>query len=241
MTTLNDVIFRYREFNDRSLEIFKNRELWFATPDSFNDPFDCQVDYKEALYQTIKELELSPDINTLLQRLDEKIQKAKVCCFSQTKKNQLMWAHYADKHKGFCIGFKASNLLGYGNNLTTGVLPVDYKYLNPYQDITKNFLVLLGLGSEIQISKLSDQFLKSALTTKYTGWKYEKEVRLISTKIETLKFQPQSINSITFGLKMEDKNKSHLRTLLKGNEWSHVKWFETVKAKERYALNFNLI
>jgi len=31
----------------------------------------------------------------------------KVCCFSDTCKNILMWSHYADSHKGICLRFRA--------------------------------------------------------------------------------------------------------------------------------------
>lgn len=220
-----------------------NKQLWFADPETFNDPFDCRVDYKTALHKVIQEMQTHQPIdqNLISQRLDERIKKARVCCFSKTKKNQLMWAHYAEEHKGFCIGFNIRNLLGNGNNLTTGVLPVDYKSLNPYQDIIKNVQMLLDLGGKVQSTNLLEEFIKRALATKYTGWKYEKEVRLISTKIEILNFRPESINSITFGLKMESHNKQTLKELLSSEEWSHVKWYETNKAQDRYALSFNLI
>lgn len=31
-----------------------------------------------------------------------------VCCFSETSDDILMWSHYADNHKGFCLGFKTA-------------------------------------------------------------------------------------------------------------------------------------
>jgi hypothetical protein len=218
-----------------------NKQLWFANPNTFNDPFDCRLDYKTALQKSFEALNVpqAVDESLLYQTLDEKIMKARVCCFSKIKKNQLMWAHYADEHKGFCIGFNVSQLLRNGNNLKVGFLTVDYKAHNPYQDITKNFRLLHDIGGQVYNSNLADEFLKSALATKYTGWKYEKEVRLISTKIETLDFHPESINSITFGLRMKENDRNSLRNLLSGCEWEHLKWFDTNIAEDRYALNFN--
>lgn len=239
----NEIIFKYRAFNSTSLEMLINKQLWFADPDTFNDPFDCRLDYSIALKKSIQELDVPAnyDNDLLFKSIGEKINKARVCCFSQTKKNQLMWAHYADDHKGFCIGFNTSDLLGNGNNLKVVSLPVEYKYDNPYQDITKDFQILLDLGGVVRHTNLSSEFLRRALATKYIGWKYEKEIRLISTISDVLDFQTESINSITFGLRMQDNDKQTLKKLLAGREWEHLKWFETTKAENCYALNFNSI
>lgn len=32
-----------------------------------------------------------------------------VCCFSARNNEILMWSHYADSHKGFCLGFKTDS------------------------------------------------------------------------------------------------------------------------------------
>jgi len=220
-----------------------NKQLWFADPETFNDPFDCRVDYKAALNKAIEKLDAYEDldIKKISTKLSQSINNARVCCFCETKKNQLMWAHYTDEHKGFCIGFNVNDLLINGNNMTTGILPVTYTSNAPYEKIAEDLELLNYLRGNIFNSELSEAFLRSALATKYTGWKYEKEVRLISTKIKILDFQPKSINSITFGLRMKDKDKQTLKQLLSGHEWDHIKWYETNKAQDRYALNFNLI
>lgn len=215
-----------------------NKELWFADPDTFNDPFDCRFDPKPALQKAIEQLKV--DHNLYKDLLPKKLNSARVCCFSETKKNQLMWAHYAQEHNGFCIGFNVRKLL-VNNHLGIGVLPVEYKSRSPYQHIIKSFELLKDLGGDISPTNLREEFTKRALATKYTGWKYEKEVRLISTKVNKLNFLSESINSITFGLKMNDKNKDTLKSLLSGKEWAHIKWFETSRAKDRFALNFNLL
>jgi hypothetical protein len=117
---------------------------------------------------------------------------------------------------------------------------INNKSINPYLGITKNFQILLDLGGEVDTKSLSDEFLKRAIATKYAGWKYEKEVRLVTTKIEFLDFSPKSINSITFGLRMPEKDKETLKRLFIGKEWEHLKLFETSRSEGRYALNFNL-
>jgi len=31
------------------------------------------------------------------------LEKKGICCFSEDKYNVLMWSHYSDKHRGFCL------------------------------------------------------------------------------------------------------------------------------------------
>lgn len=83
-----------------------------------------------------------------------------IICFSKSWKNPLMWSHYADKHKGICLGFDIA-----GEHLK----PVDYvDSVVKFDNSNPNkFLEYLELG---EIEKL--------LTLKYKDWMYEKEVRL---------------------------------------------------------------
>ena len=55
--------------------------------------------------ESIKELEMQ-FINDLLPKIKELRNKALVSCFSERNDSILMWGHYADKHKGVCIGYK---------------------------------------------------------------------------------------------------------------------------------------
>ena len=48
------IYYKYRKWNDYTKDILLNDEFWFAKPNTFNDPFDCQIrvsrhDINEAL------------------------------------------------------------------------------------------------------------------------------------------------------------------------------------------------
>ena len=174
-----------------------------------------------------------------MQTFKEKITKIRVCCFCNTKKNQLMWSHYADEHKGFCIVFNKYKLLIKKENYLNG--NVVYKSESPYENTIENFRVFQGLGGDGISKLLMNSILSSTLNTKYTNWQYEREFRVISTDENILAFKPDSINSITFGLRMPPHQKESLRSLLSTDEWQHVKWYQTEKAKNKYALNFTEI
>lgn len=36
-------LYKYRPFNDHSLELIENDKMWLSNPNDFNDPFDCAV------------------------------------------------------------------------------------------------------------------------------------------------------------------------------------------------------
>lgn len=83
-----------------------------------------------------------------------------VLCFSESWKSTLIWAHYADKHKGMCLGFEIE----------------DSSYLTKIDYVSKR------LPSTIDLSKpaggIDEQMLTKCLNVKHSGWKYEKERRL---------------------------------------------------------------
>jgi len=121
-------LYKYRAYNANSLSILINRKIWLARPESFNDPFDCNIKFKSEINSAAFSMYLdrtgrtsgntSIDHEIFLKGLEafrtEDIAKFGVFSMSQKKDNILMWSHYADQHHGFCIEFVRSpdNLLG---------------------------------------------------------------------------------------------------------------------------------
>lgn len=87
-------------------------------------------------------------------------EKYRICSFSGTAKNPLLWSHYSDAHTGFCLEFDAStDIFGWGG------LQMQYQDAYPTLDVTEQD---------------DDEILRASILTKYTDWKYEKEYRLVS-------------------------------------------------------------
>ncbi|MGC9976036.1 MAG: DUF2971 domain-containing protein [Syntrophales bacterium] len=131
-------LYKYRAFNPRNLSMLETGKVWFAKPESFNDPFDCKIpfdpsltteDLKEycqrtgeselmLLMLTNKKGEVTPEFierwGEELKKVDEQLRNCGVFSLSALNNNILLWAHYADGHKGFCIEYVRSpeNLLG---------------------------------------------------------------------------------------------------------------------------------
>lgn len=67
----------------------------FSSPATFNDPFDCNILFKN---------------NTDMREL------FRVLCLAQNQTNILMWSYYGGGHKGYCIERKANDINKVINN-----------------------------------------------------------------------------------------------------------------------------
>jgi hypothetical protein len=153
-------------------------------------------------------------------------------CFSETNKSILMWSHYADYHRGFCIEYNFSEL-GFDHHLTRMIFPVIYK--NTLFDIT-NYLNQSISGKEfnnlimscydgidnplfdfkslenIYDKKFNNMVFCYAAINKSTEWSYEKEWRFIlplgphnDKKIPIMFPKPKAIY---LGAKVDEKCKN---------------------------------
>ena len=134
------LIYKYTNY-ERLTEILINNTLHFSCPLDFNDPFDSDVNVKdlddysdddinkiigdpgdETKKKQFLEIIHSNNKETRKKFKDNKQKASKnllVLSLSQLKDNILMWSHYADYHKGFCIGFKSNidiNIEEHGNS-----------------------------------------------------------------------------------------------------------------------------
>jgi hypothetical protein len=86
-----------------------------------------------------------------------------VTCFGEFWNNILMWSHYADKHRGICLGF----------DIPDGVIrKVIYE---PHVEVIGS---LTGLSTENEIVTEGTRLLNKLFETKYVGWQYESEYRV---------------------------------------------------------------
>ncbi len=178
-----------------------------------------------------------PEVRKIYEEyLHQQLSSAGICSFSKARKNQLMWSHYADEHKGVCIGFKEHKIRPHGSN----IYPIDVTYQDkyPFENIIERFNYFERFPGVNNLNSITGDILISILGTKYTSWKYERERRLVFAKSIAHKFEPDAVNSIAFGLRMVERDKNTLRNLLSGAEWDHVKWFQSIKSSTKYSLEF---
>ncbi len=100
-----------------------------------------------------------------------------ISCFSETKTDILMWAHYANKHSGICVEYDFSEI--YAQDLL--LFPVNYSNQRPQAPLEK--IWEYTQAEDIDVARelafeLSYEVMKSFLT-KSSKWKYEREWRMI--------------------------------------------------------------
>jgi hypothetical protein len=131
-----------------ALEAIRNRRLKIALFDDMNDPFELLGAKPRTRSDSAELRHLKKETSATLGAL----------CFSQGCGNPVLWSHYADKHRGICLGFDISD---------DGAQEITYRG-ERLREIEKEFL---EGENEILGRRL--------LTTKFEHWRYEDEVRMI--------------------------------------------------------------
>lgn len=219
-------LYKYFSDNDYSLATVEKCEVYYASPRSFNDPFDCRTRFD---LSGSEEQQLASVDEALLRKgvvdSDERQQRARaflaraqgdpaawegiasgmretildnsaVSCLSENCCNTLMFAHYGQGHRGFCLEFDAS-----GDSIFAKAKRVRYeksypsvRYVGAPDDRTEGFI--------------------EALLTKSPEWSYEKEWRLIrlphhvrdakgQSPVGVYPFSPEHLTGMFFGALMQ--------------------------------------
>lgn len=274
--------YKYRAINKYSLETLENDTVYFSQYTDFNDPFELstpfpnlarmysnaseQLDilHKKGFFSAANYYELknicerivkngNPELDKTHKTIREKMAKTGIYSLSKVNNEILMWSHYADNHRGFCIGFENLHL-----NTAPQVkqLPVNYKttftdlsdptiIINYYVNVFHNFVHLPDKAWNAKREKLAKVVKHiddqrggiSVLTDKYEKWAYEQEIRLIDERNFGLKqFNPRCMKSITFGLRTNQQEINNIIDICKKNKKEHIKFFKAEKHDEKFEL-----
>lgn len=112
----------------------------------------------------------------------------RVSCFTTTPYSQLMWASYANFHKGFCVEYTLQNITDNDNTLMSNLFPLVYAKFRP--DLNKE---ILNFGFNQVNDKDIWRLFFNGVLLKSIDWAYQNERRLILPR-ETLKSKNYNIN-----------------------------------------------
>lgn len=202
-------LYSFRRFNVYSLSDLINNEITVSTSKKMNDPFDSIINLwgsEEQLKETCKE---HKHIKNLSKSFDY-FRIRSFCNGNTTKalKNVLMWSHYADEHRGYCVKYKLSkHFIKQDENDS-----FEHMFLKP--------IIYRKDEEKVDISELTTINTDLAFATKHRSWKYENEVRLIvynPNKEESFYGIPldkdSCIEAIYFGCKCEPKTINTIKKL----------------------------
>jgi hypothetical protein len=259
------MIYKYFKANEYSISTLIRNEFFCQNYRAFNDPFECWFTLKHGIPHPKKEFErfeavckawgynysepadedqgyfeYMEELEGYQPNLEGYIEAAKISCFSQEIDNLLMWAHYADGFRGFCIEYDETQILLEDKEKEAVIIPVSYAKKPPVIDKIIYALAVdqiwyneTALGEEPQgkyvkdykedlrkAEKLVKDLYRKTIATKPSQWKYEKEVRLIfdsknsSSAGEFFRFPANSIKSVVFGEKMDIKMRETLSQIV---------------------------
>lgn len=174
-------LYKYFSFDSHWIDNIKNGTIVFNSACNFNDPLDSRwsLDYEYILKARFMDADQDTKfVDEYINDIDKKSMITlyeedllylydlyRISCFSETPCSNLMWGHYADKHKGFCLEYDVEKLTDKLNLL----LPVVYTE-KPFD--ASDILDMRGIDDKF--ATLCPVLFKSK------DWSYEKEWRIIS-------------------------------------------------------------
>jgi len=124
------------------LKTLREQRLKISTLDDLNDPFELlPYDMRDK------------NLRRVLQNTRKELTRDRgILCFSADWRDPVIWAHYAQKHHGFCLGFEAPE------GVCKKVRYIERKLTFP------------------KSPTIADA--EALIFTKYANWRYEQEVRV---------------------------------------------------------------
>jgi len=149
-----------------------------------------------------------------------------ILSLTQKSDNLLMWSHYANFHKGYCIGWDAVGLMRFIGNTYQQygckIGPVDYR--DQYPRLT--FQIDPDIGSTIH-----------RCFGKHTCWDYEKEYRVVlNNKADHIITYPKElISEIYLGCNMSGQHREEIKHFLRKEKLS-PKLYQMEMSYNRFGL-----
>jgi hypothetical protein len=212
------VLYKYYSLDEYTERVFKNNEVYFQSPELFDDPFDSKIEFyyqgpraerKRLLYEASKQYR--PDLPRRFHlAVAKKARKTEwdrsempagiqelfrdvrrrigVFCLSAKDRDILMWSHYASKHAGFCLEFRTDNAF------FARAQRVAYGKDRPRLNLLEPWESLITKGAY-------------GLLTKSTAWTYEEEWRIIEmdrvkNMVGIQRYPPEALSAVIVGCKM---------------------------------------
>lgn len=245
-----EYLYKYGQLSEFSEDLFANPRIWFPKPTDLNDPFECRpkfsydgtdAEIKEFLANCFmrKNPSMSPrDVDILvddvfkrgghrdpgvLQRSNDDVLAALaheigVYCLSRVPDSILMWSHYGKNHSGYCLKFEATDQ----TPVFGTALSVIYSDQYPCVDF-------FNTPHDEQVDKI---FL-----TKYTGWSYEQEYRIIDHRSGPgpRDYPEELLKGVIFGSRMPKDDEEKIR-LWTSRRDSPVDFYRAVQSTHGFSI-----
>lgn len=220
LVTESQSLYKYTKICETTLENLSGNQLYFSSPEDFNDPYEfiyqfsvgdnCYEDFLKLIYEGeekhfsnigMKKEEVLE--HTRIYYFKGLRKKLGVHCLTKNANSDLMWAHYGDCHRGICIEYDQCS------HPFSMFQPVDY--------VDKIHTVIVKNAKHFEMNVETE--FDNALLIKSQWWSSEREYRYVMPVGAKYEYPNECIKSITFGFfsSEEDRIKviqatSHLNT-----------------------------
>ena len=172
------ILYKYVSFR-AGRKILESASLGFTQPEFFNDPFDMPVYPGQGGMTEISQI---PERLRVMGQERSWADNTGILSLTRTATNALMWAHYANQHRGMVIGVDvvAAGLTDEARNLVPAqygsVIYVSRRSSQPFvvQPATN-----LAAGATHRFSPEHYEHLQRLFLHKPLCWSYEEEVRVV--------------------------------------------------------------
>jgi hypothetical protein len=215
------ILYKYYKVSENTLKALTLQSLWCHHPNRMNDPFEClelltrkfsdtelsafriEISKRRSLQSWISEnldnVQLSEAINRHRKAC---IQKFAFCALSENPFDILMWSHYADSHRGFCLGFEF-------DDLQNPAIFQKVQYRDQLLDYDLNaFAKFMGGDDSLLANLMSDISIKAHV------WEREAEWRIWRNQPMYYSYKPHEIKEINFGINCSKETKAMLIKLI---------------------------
>lgn len=196
-------LYKYKSFENLAyfLDIIVRKRLYGATIKELNDPMEGYFSSEEFN-------------NEEWERIRKLKKEVRICSLSKNKDNALLWAHYANEHKGCCIEVEVTDDISWKR--------IDVNYCS-------SFPILRSGQSD-------DEIIEMLFKTKSDYWSYEDEVRFVKHLPLSKDGKPHKANlpvkvkKIYLGIRVTDEEKDRIVRIVNAIDSNIV--VEKIKRKD---------
>lgn len=196
-------VFKYRSFSELERDLTSLEDSTFYAPNvvDLNDPVEAKL--------------VEPPLVAKLRSIDAKVfgpysdlismrHKVGIYSLSRTVLDEVMWSHYGESHKGFCIEYNLERLVLEARK-QWDVISVEYSKSPPsitFRDIVDR--------------QDAAHMTKRLVGNKSMRWAYEEELRIVTTCPGLNHYAESAVTGIYFGCRMPVSEADLIRTRLAG-------------------------
>lgn len=239
---------------ERAEHVFSSDQLWFSSPVSMNDPFECQPKFvfsatdDQIVTFFVKEFQRRYGISVV-----EALERAHQVLALGRHKDQTYYDQVADDLASrikteigmYCMSATGSNILmwsHYAKDHTGYCLEFESTSGTPFFGAAQEVIYSESYPTVDYFNTTLEQQVEALLLTKYIDWGYEKEWRIIDHVHGTgLKTYPAALlKSVTFGLRMSEKHKDWIREWI-ARRGHNVPLYQAIQDRYQFGITRRLV